>query len=65
MIVATEAKHFSVGLNIILLLERAKDQNWDAISTTVHNLQTVCTKLRLASKPVVAATQGMVLGWWM
>lgn len=62
MIVATEAKHFSVGLNLILLLERAKNQNWDAISTTVHNLQTVCTRLRSASKPVVAAIQGMALG---
>ncbi len=62
MIVATEAKNFSVGLNLILLLERAKNQNWDAISTTVHNLQAVCTRLRSASKPVVAATAGMALG---
>ncbi len=62
MIVATEAKNFSVGLNLILLLERAKNQNWDAISATVRNLQTVCTKLRSASKPVVAATAGMALG---
>ena len=32
MVIATEAKHFSVGLNLILLLERAKNQDWDAIS---------------------------------
>ena len=62
MIVATEAKHFSVGLNLILLLERAKSKNWDAISTTLRKLQNVCTKLRTASKPVVAATAGMALG---
>ena len=62
MIVATEAKHFSVGLNLILLLERAKNQDWDAISTTLRKLQTVCTRLRTASKPVVAATAGMALG---
>ena len=62
MIVATEAKNFSVGLNLILLLERAKNQNWDAISSTIRNLQTVCTRLRRASKPVVAATAGMALG---
>ncbi|MCY3552511.1 MAG: enoyl-CoA hydratase/isomerase family protein [Candidatus Poribacteria bacterium] len=62
MIVATEAKHFSVGLNLILLLERAKSQNWDAISGTLRKLQTVCTRLRTASKPVVAATVGMALG---
>lgn len=62
MIVATEAKNFSVGLNLILLLERAQDQNWDAISATVHKLQSVCTRLRRASKPVVAATRGMALG---
>ena len=62
MIVATEAKNFSVGLNLILLLERAKNQNWDAISATVRKLQNICTRLRTASKPVVAATNGMALG---
>lgn len=62
MVVATKAKHFSVGLNLILLLERAKSQNWDAISATLLKLQTVCTRLRTASKPVVAATVGMALG---
>jgi 3-hydroxyacyl-CoA dehydrogenase len=62
MIIATEAKNFSVGLNLILLLERAKSQNWDAISATLRKLQTVCTRLRSASKPVVAATGGMALG---
>ena len=62
MVIATEAKHFSVGLNLILLLERAKNQNWDAISGTLRKLQTVCTRLRTASKPVVAATAGMALG---
>ncbi len=62
MVIATEAKHFSVGLDLILLLERAKNQNWDAISGTLRKLQTVCTRLRTASKPVVAATTGMALG---
>ena len=61
-VIATEAKHFSVGLNLILLLERAKSQNWDAISDTLRKLQTVCTRLRTASKPVIAATAGMALG---
>ena len=62
MIVATEAKNFSVGLNLILLLERARSQNWDAISATLRKLQAVCTRLRTVSKPVVAATVGMALG---
>ena len=62
MVIATEAKNFSVGLNLILLLERAKRKNWDAISATVRNLQAVCTRLRTVSKPVVAATAGMALG---
>lgn len=62
MVIATEAKHFSVGLNLILLLERAKSQNWNAISGTLRKLQTVCTRLQTASKPVVAATAGMALG---
>ena len=62
MIVTTEAKHFSVGLDLILLLERAKNQDWEAISGTLRKLQTVCTRLRTVSKPVIAATVGMALG---
>ena len=62
MVVATEAKHFSVGLDLILLLERAKSKNWEAISETLRKLQAVCTRLRTTSKPVVAATSGMALG---
>ena len=62
MVIATEAKHFSVGLNLILLLERAKNQDWEAISGTLRKLQSVCTKLRTTSKPVIAATGGMALG---
>ena len=62
MVVATEAKHFSVGLDLILLLERAKSKNWEVISETLRKLQAVCTRLRTVSKPVVAATSGMALG---
>ena len=62
MIIATEAKNFSVGLNLILLLERAKSKNWDAISATLRKLQAVCTRFRMTSKPTVAATAGMALG---
>ena len=62
MIIATEAKNFSVGLNLVLLLERAKSKDWDAISATLRNLQAVCTRLRTVSKPVIAATAGMALG---
>lgn len=62
MIIGTEAGNFSVGLNLILLLERARSKDWDAISNTLRNLQKVCTRLRLSTKPVVAATVGMALG---
>ncbi len=62
MVVGTKANNFSVGLNLILLLERARSKDWDAISKTLRNLQKVCTRLRLATKPVVAATIGMALG---
>ncbi len=62
MIIGTQADHFSVGLNIIQLLERARSNNWDAISNTVKNLQNVCTRLSMSTKPVVAATNGMALG---
>ncbi|MCG9129937.1 enoyl-CoA hydratase/isomerase family protein [Candidatus Poribacteria bacterium] len=62
LVVGTEADHFSVGLNLKLLLERARSQNWKAISNTLRNLQKVCIRMRLSSIPVVAATTGMALG---
>lgn len=62
MVVGTEADNFSVGLNLLLLLERAKNKDWDSISATLRKLQTVCQRLRLSTKPVVAATKGMALG---
>ncbi len=62
MLIGTEADNFSVGLNLILLSERAKSKNWDSISKTLRILQKVCTRLRLSTKPVVAATVGMALG---
>ncbi len=62
MVIGTEANNFSVGLNLILLLERARSKDWDAISNTLRNLQKVCNRLRLSTKPVVAATVGMALG---
>ncbi|MDE0484304.1 MAG: enoyl-CoA hydratase/isomerase family protein [Candidatus Poribacteria bacterium] len=62
MVIGTEAGNFSVGLNLILLLERARSKDWDAISKTLRNLQKVCTRLRHSTKPVVAATVGMALG---
>lgn len=62
MVIATKDDHFSVGLNILQLLERAKNSDWDTISKTVRNLQKVCTRLRDSSIPVIAATNGMALG---
>lgn len=62
MVIGTEAIIFSVGLNLILLLERAQNKDWNAISRTLRNLQEVCTRLRHSTKPVVAATVGMALG---
>ncbi|MYB66807.1 enoyl-CoA hydratase/isomerase family protein [Candidatus Poribacteria bacterium] len=62
MVVGTEADNFSVGLNLLLLLERAKSKDWDAISKTLRNLQKVCQRLRFSTKPVVVATKGMALG---
>ena len=62
MVIGTDADNFSVGLNLVHLLERAKSKNWNGISKTLRSLQNVCTRLRLATKPVVAATSGMALG---
>lgn len=61
-VIGTEEANFSVGLNLILLLERARSKDWESISKTLRNLQKVCTCMRILKNPVVAAPIGMALG---
>src|SRR3989475_10115045 len=62
MVIANQAKNFSVGANLVMLLMYAQEQEWDDIHMAVRQFQNVNMALKYAPRPVVAAPQGMALG---
>jgi 3-hydroxyacyl-CoA dehydrogenase len=62
MVIANQAVNFSVGANVMLMLVAAQEQEWDELHMAVKQFQNVNLGLKYASKPVVAAPQGMALG---
>jgi 3-hydroxyacyl-CoA dehydrogenase len=62
MVIANQAVNFSVGANLMLVLVGAQEQEWDELHMAVKQFQNINLALKYASKPVVAAPQGMALG---
>ena len=62
LVVGNHADNFSVGANLALMLERARNGDWDAIETMISAYQRANMRFRLSPKPVVAAPTGMTLG---
>jgi 3-hydroxyacyl-CoA dehydrogenase len=62
LVVGTEARNFSVGANLMLLLLEAQEGNWDEIDSMVRAFQRATTGLRYSDVPVVVAPLGLTLG---
>jgi 3-hydroxyacyl-CoA dehydrogenase len=62
MVIANQASNFSVGANLMLVLVGAQEQEWDELHMAVKQFQNVNLAIKYATKPVVAAPQGMALG---
>jgi 3-hydroxyacyl-CoA dehydrogenase len=62
MVIANQATNFSVGANLMLVLVGAQEQEWDELHMAVKQFQNINLAIKYASKPVVAAPQGMSLG---
>src|SRR5580704_3000086 len=62
MVIANQAVNFSVGVNLMLVLVGAQEQEWDELHMAVKQFQNINLALKYAPKPVVAAPQGMALG---
>ena len=60
LVVASEAKVFSVGFDLKFFVESATDKNWDAISDAIHEFQQLGVLLHAI--PSVAAVSGYCLG---
>ena len=62
LIIGNDSDNFSVGLNLVLVLEKARNKDWDAIDEILRNFQTANMSLRNSPKPVVSAPSGMTYG---
>jgi 3-hydroxyacyl-CoA dehydrogenase len=62
MVIANQAVNFSVGANLMMVLMGAQEQEWDELHLAVKQFQNANLAIKYASKPVVAAPQGLALG---
>ena len=62
LVVGNHADNFSVGANLALMLERARNRDWKAIEAMISAYQRANMRLRLSPKPVVTAPVGMTFG---
>ena len=62
LVIGNHADNFSVGANLALMLERARNGDWKALEAMISAYQRANMRFRLSPKPVVAAPAGMALG---
>ena len=62
LVIGNHADNFSVGANLALMLERARNGDWEALEGMITAYQRANMRFRLSPKPVVAAPAGMALG---
>ena len=62
LVIGNHSEHFSLGANLVLMLETAKAKEWETLDAFLIALQTPCSRARTLTKPVVAAPSGMALG---
>ncbi len=62
LVIGNHADNFSVAANLALMLERARNGDWEALEEMISAYQRANMRLRLSSKPVVSTPAGMTLG---
>jgi 3-hydroxyacyl-CoA dehydrogenase len=62
MVIANQAKNFSVGANLMLLLMGAQEQEWEEIDAVLRQFQNVNLAIKHSPRPVIVAPQGLTLG---
>ncbi len=61
LVIGTEAKDFSVGGNLQLLLLGAEERQWESLDRAVRQFQHTTQRIRHAPNPVVGAPAGRTL----
>ncbi|MDR7427498.1 MAG: 3-hydroxyacyl-CoA dehydrogenase/enoyl-CoA hydratase family protein [Armatimonadota bacterium] len=61
LVIGNQARDFSAGANLMLLLLEAQEGNWEELELAVRQFQQLNQRLRYARRPVVAAPAGRTL----
>lgn len=62
LVIHNEAKDFSAGANLTLLIQAIHNHDWAAVEQLIHRGQQTYQALKYAPFPVVAAPSGLALG---
>ena len=61
-VIASDARNFSVGANLMQLLLGIQDEEWDEIELMGRGFQAMTQAIKFSPRPVVAAPFGLCLG---
>ena len=62
LVVANQGENFSVGANLMLVLQEALEQEWDDLNIMIAGFQRATMALKYAPVPTVVAPHGLCLG---
>jgi 3-hydroxyacyl-CoA dehydrogenase len=62
LVVANQGENFSVGANLMLVLQEALEQEWDDLNIMIAAFQRATMALKYAPVPTVVAPHGLCLG---
>jgi 3-hydroxyacyl-CoA dehydrogenase len=62
LVVANDGENFSVGANLMMVLQAAQKGDWGALDAAIRHMQAACMAMKYAARPVVASPFGMALG---
>ncbi|MFA5504896.1 MAG: 3-hydroxyacyl-CoA dehydrogenase NAD-binding domain-containing protein [Vulcanimicrobiota bacterium] len=62
MVIGNQGQHFCAGADVSMILQLAREQNFEAIRKACRTFQGMTSRLRYAPYPVVSAPFGMTLG---
>jgi len=62
MVIANDGANFSVGANLMIIMQGIMQKQWDEMEKLVDRFQASFRRMHKIGKPVVAATHNMALG---
>ena len=61
-VITNDARNFSVGANLMLLLMAVQEEEWDDVDMVIRQFQGMTQAIKFSPKPVVVGAFGLCLG---